>query len=255
MCIRDRPKGSHRHSPDVEFVDVEDLIAKTVQAPKKTKKASSEQQLIKTKKADLRRKYLSHAFRAEEQRLLRQEELLKKRETLLQAQRESELKELKKERSSNLTIPTLEDIMNQPLMRQRTPEEQEILNLKRKHNREMIDFKANERKLDNLVQLYHAADDFIVNEEQLLASVEKAFATESQDVLRNKLSVSTSQQIARNETDISDALFGTLGNGKYVGLPIVKEFLSGEMENFSEEVNTKLEQLTKEIEERKDSVL
>ncbi|QEU58839.1 Pet123 [Kluyveromyces lactis] len=249
------PKGSHRNPPPLKFIDVEEVIYNTVKPKSENTAAASEQQLLKQNQAELRRKYLSESLRNEEQRLLKQEELLKKKERVLQEQREAELKELNKERSSNLTIPTLEGIMNQPLMRQRTAEEQEILDLKRKHNKELIEFKAKERKLANLVQLCHAADHFIVTEEQLVASVEKAFASDNQDVLRNKLSLSTSQQTARNEGEISDALFGTLGNGKYVGLPIVKEFLSGEMEQFNQEINTKLDELTKQAEERKDSIL
>lgn len=248
------PKGSHRDSPKAEFIDVENLIAKTIPLPK-SDNAVSEQHMLKKNRADLRRKYLSNAFRKEEERLLRQEELLEKKERIIHAQREEELAELNKERSSNLTIPTLEDILTEPLMRQRTPEESEIIALKRKHNRELLEFRGIERKFASLVQLYHVSDDFIVTEEQLLKAVENVFASESQDILRNKLSVSSSQQSARNEGDISDALFGTLGNGKHLGLPIVKEFLSGEMDAYNDKVNEKLAALEKETEERKDSVL
>ncbi|CDO94486.1 unnamed protein product [Kluyveromyces dobzhanskii CBS 2104] len=249
------PRGSHRNPPPVKFVNVEEVIYNSVKPRSEGAKATSEKQLLKQNQAELRRKFLSESLRNEEQRLLMQEELLKKKERILHEQREAELQEINKERSSNLTIPTLEDIMNQPLMRQRTAEEQAILNLKRKHNKEMIEFKAKERKLASLVQLSHAADHFIVTEEQLAATVEKVFASDNQDVLRNKLSLSSSQQTARNESEISDALFGTLGNGRFVGLPIVKEFLSGEMEQFTEDVNSKLDDLSKQAEERKDSVL
>ena len=249
------PRGSHRNPPPVQFIDVEEVIHNTVKPRQKNSEPVSETQKIKLAQAELRRKFLSEALRNEEQRLLKQEQLLKKREQLLQQQRDEELKELSKERSSNLTIPTLEDIMSQPLMRQRTPEEQEILNLKRKHNKEMIEFKAKERKLANLIQLAHAAEEFITTEEQLLATVEKVFASDTQEALRSKLSLSASQQTARNESEISDALLGTLGNGEYVGLPIVKEFLSGEMEQFNENLNSKLNELSEQAEELKDSVL
>lgn len=250
-----QPRGSHRHSPRVEFLDVEKLISKTIAEPQIVKAAATQQQEAKQRRSELRRQYLADAFRKEEERLLKQEILLKKKQELLEQERHKELAALNETRSSDLTIPTLENILNEPLMRQRSPEETEVLNLKRKHNREVIQLRAKERKLEDLLKLYYIADEFIVTEKQLLKKIDEAFANESSEALRTKLSVGASRQKTRNEKDIGDALFGSLGGGNHIGLPVVKEFLSGEMREFAEEVEAKNKQIMEEKRNNMETIL
>lgn len=233
------PRKSHRDSQPVKFLDVEELIQKTAPAPLKVRTASTPQQESKLRKAELRREYLSEAFRNEEQRLLQQEVLLKRKQEALNEEKHKEIALLNESKSSDLTIPTLDRIIEGPLMRQRTDEELEILKMKRTYNREMIAYKAKERKLEQLLELYHVSNEFIVTEEHLLKKIDEAFANEGTDVLRTRLSMGAARVRSRNESSIGDALFGRVGGGEYVGIPLVKEFLSGEMKQFAEDVETK----------------
>lgn len=245
------PRGSHREAQPVKFIDVEKLIQNTVASPKNIKATNSKQQEEKLRRAELRRQYLADAFKKEEERLLKHEELIKKREQLVEQQKQKEVALLDRTKSSDLTIPTLEKILEEPLMRQRTDEEKQLLSMKRKYNRDLIEFRAKERKLEKLVDLYHVADEFIVTEKQLLQKVEEAFNNEGSDVLRTKLSMGVSRIRSRNEGNIGDALFGTVANGEHAGMPIVKEFLSGEMEEFADQVETKNKQV---MDEKKNNI-
>lgn len=249
------PRGSHRESLPVNAIDVEKLIQNTVAPPQNIKPVNSKQQEQKLRKAELRRQYLAGAFKKEEERLLKCEELIKKREQLLEQQKQKEVALLDKTKSSDLTVPTLEHILEEPLMRPRTDEEKQLLTMKRQHNRYLIDFKAKERKLEKLVELYHVADEFIVTEKQLLQKVDEAFNNEGSDILRTRLGMGVSRIRSRNEGNIGDALFGTVASGEYVGMPIVKEFLSGEMEEFANEVEAKNKQVMDEKKNNADTIL
>ncbi|GAV49105.1 hypothetical protein ZYGR_0N05100 [Zygosaccharomyces rouxii] len=249
------PKGSHREAQPVKFIDVERLIQNTVPSPQNIKPVNSKHQEQKLRKAELRRQYLADAFKKEEERLLKREEMIKKREQLLEQQRQKEVALLDRTKSSDLTIPTLERILEEPLMRQRTDEEKQLLDMKRQYNRDLVEFRAKERELEKLVDLYHVADEFIVTEKQLSQKVEEAFNNEGSDVLRTKLSMGVSRIRSRNEGSIGDALFGTVASGEYVGVPIVKEFLSGEMEEFANEVEAKNKQVMDEKKNNVDTIL
>lgn len=249
------PKGSHRFSPEVKFVNVDELIAKTVANPRKVNVANTPQQEAKQQKAELRRKYLAEAFRNEEQRLLEQEEHLKRRQEKLEKERESEIAALSEPRSSDLTVPTLQSMLDMPLMRQRAPEEIEILKLKRKHNREMLRLRAQERKLDDLLKLYYVTDEFIVSEKDFLKRIDEVFASESSEALRTKLSVGASRPKTKNEKNIGDALFGSVGGGDHVGLPVIEEFLSGEMKTFADDIEAKSKALLDQKKRDLESIL
>lgn len=240
------PKGSHRDSQPVKFIDVEELIQNTVSTPQSIKVVNSKQQQEKLRKSELRRQYLSDAFRKEEERLLKDEQLLRKKEQKLEEQRNKEVALLDQTKSSDLTIPTLEHILNEPLMRRRTEEEKELMDMKRKHNRSLMEYRTRESKIEKLVDLYHVSDEFIVTEKQLLQKVEEAFNNEGSDVLRTKLGMGVSRIRSKNEGNIGDALFGTVGSGEYVGVPLVKEYLSGEMKEFAQEVETRSKQAMEE---------
>lgn len=243
------PKNSHREPAPVKFLDVEELIQQTAAAPSSIRTATTSQQETKLRKAELRRQYLSETFRKEENRLLSLEKLMKQKEEALEEEKRAELASLNESKSSDLTIPTLERIVEGPLMRQRAPDEEKLHQMKRIYNRELMELKAKERKLEDLLSLYHVSNEFIVTEKQLLRKIDEAFANEGSDVLRTRLSMGASRIRSRNESSIGDALFGTVAGGEHVGLPLVKEHLSGEMKKFAEEVELK----TSEVIERKKS--
>lgn len=233
------PRNSRRVQPDMKFIDVEELIKKSVAAPSSIKNTSTPEQVVKAQKSELRRQYLAAAFRKEEQKLLFQEELLKKKEALLEEEKINHLKEVVKVKSSDLTIPSLERMLEEPMMRQRTKEETELLQMKRKHNRELLEFKARERKLANLIELYHVSNEFIITEEQLTKKIDEVFIHEGSELLRTKLGMSVARIRSRNENSIGDALFGSIGGGSHIGLPVIKDYLSGEMNEFAEQIETK----------------
>lgn len=249
------PRNSHREPSPVKFLDVEELIQNTAAAPAGVKPAVTPQQQTKLRKAELRRQYLSEAFRQEEARLISLGKLMEEKKEALEQERKAEISLLNQSKSSDLTIPTLEGILEGPLMRQRTPEEKKLHRMKRKYNRELMEFKAKERKLEDLLHLYHVSDEFIVTEEQLLKKIDEAFANEGSDVLRTRLSMGASRIRSRNESNIGDALFGTLGAGEHLGLPPVKEFLSGEMTNFAHKVDLKTSQLMAQKKADADTIL
>ena len=234
------PNGSHRHPPLVKFIDVEQLIEKTVAAPKTVPKMNSPEQEARAKRSQLRREFLTKAFKNEEQRLLRREELLKEKEKILELEKTERENKLLKEKSSDLTIPTLENILEQPLIRWRTPEERKILQLKRKFNRDLLEFQTKERKMEKLLNLYHIADEFIVTEKKLLQKIDEIF--DDKYIHGHSRILESEKSIEKRilENDIGDAIFGTLGGGNYVGMPMVNEFLNGETKQFNDKVDEKI---------------
>lgn len=249
------PKKSHREPSPVKFLDVEEVIHRTAAAPSSIKNATTSQQETKLRKAELRRQYLSEAFRQEERRLISLGKLMEEKKEALEKEKQAEIALLNQTRSSDLTIPTLEGIMEGPMMRTRTPEEKKLHQMKRQYNRELMEFKAKERKLEDLLHLYHVSNEFIVTESQLLKKIDEAFANEGSDVLRTRLSMGASRIRSRNESSIGDALFGTMGAGEHVGFPLVKEFLSGEMKDFADQVETKTSQVIAQKKSDVDTIL
>ncbi|AET40205.1 mitochondrial 37S ribosomal protein mS26 PET123 Ecym_5456 [Eremothecium cymbalariae DBVPG len=223
------PAGSHRNPPEVKFIDVEELIEKTVPHPKKGKIATTPNQLTKQRMAEIRREYLSESLRKEEQRILKQERLMLKRQELLHAERQQHLKKVNQNRSSDLTVPMLEDLIKGPLMRPRTAEEQKLVDLKRKYNRELIEFKSKERKFADLVSLYNAANCFIVTEKQLTEKIEELFTNDNVEYMKKNLHVTLANRASFGDQSVTDSLYGTLANGLHDGFPIIKDFLTGEL--------------------------
>ncbi|CAB4252339.1 similar to Saccharomyces cerevisiae YOR158W PET123 Mitochondrial ribosomal protein of the small subunit [Maudiozyma barnettii] len=249
------PAKSRREPKPATFINIEDVISKSIPAPQSLKSAGSEIQETKMKKAQLRRKYLADALHKEEEYLLKREELLAKREIIEAKEREEEMKKINLTKSSDLTIPSLEHIINQPLMRHRTPEETELMKLKRIYNREFIEFKAKERKLEKLLELYYEADQYIVTEEQLLKNIDAIF-----DETRFSTNTNTFFDLKNNtkknnlERKIGDELFGTV-NTVHPGLPMVKDFLNGEAVKFDNEIKVENNKILEERQKNVDNIL
>ncbi|CAI4936726.1 ANL_collapsed_G0051210.mRNA.1.CDS.1 [Saccharomyces cerevisiae] len=244
------PKGSHRLSPKVNFIDVDNLIAKTVAEPQSIKSSNGSAQKVRLQKAELRRKFLIEAFRKEEARLLHKHEYLQKRTKELEKAKELELEKLNKEKSSDLTIMTLDKMMSQPLLRNRSPEESELLKLKRNYNRSLLNFQAHKKKLNELLNLYHVANEFIVTESQLLKKIDKVFNDETEeftdayDVTSNftqfgnrKLLLSGNTTL---QTQINNAIMGSLSNEKFFDISLVDSYLNKDLKNISNKIDSKL---------------
>ncbi|CCH58470.1 hypothetical protein TBLA_0A06780 [Henningerozyma blattae CBS 6284] len=216
------PRGSRRVQPSTEYIDVEKFILKTVPKPKD--ESSLDSKNPKDVKARTRRTYLENAIRNAETTALYKENLQHEKSLLEEA--ESIITKEDEPDQSLLTVPTIEGLLNLPLMRKRTDEEKKMLDMKRKYNRETMEFRSKEHRLEKLLQLYHASENFIVTEEQLNKHIDKVF---QMDDFKRSSTISIYSHGDKAETNLesslSDALFGTLGNGRYVGLPIVKDYI------------------------------
>lgn len=229
---------------------MDNLIAKTVAEPQSIKFSNGSAQKVRLQKAELRRKFLIEAFRKEEARLLHKHEYLQKRTKELEKAKELELEKLNKEKSSDLTIMTLDKMMSQPLLRNRSPEESELLKLKRNYNRSLLNFQAHKKKLNELLNLYHVANEFIVTESQLLKKIDKVFNDETEeftdayDVTSNftqfgnrKLLLSGNTTL---QTQINNAIMGSLSNEKFFDISLVDSYLNKDLKNISNKIDSKL---------------
>lgn len=227
------PPKSSRVPPAPEFIDVETLIKNTVPRSHKNLQINTVEQRQKLERAQLRQRYLEEAFRNEENRILRRDELIQRRKEIEKLEHERELKLINQKKSSDLTVPSLEHIINQPLMRQRTEEEKKLLDMKRKYNRDLVEFKSRENKIRKLLELYYVADEFIVTEEQLMKKLDNLIPI-------RKLPISEETRKNNIENKLGDELFGSI-NGK-PGLPMIKEYLNNEAEDFAERIRQQNEQ-------------
>ncbi|KAK5774195.1 hypothetical protein RI543_004482 [Arxiozyma heterogenica] len=227
------PPRSSRVPPAPEFIDVETLIKNTVPRSHKDLQINTVEQRQKLERAQVRQRYLEEAFRNEENRILRRDELIQRRKEIEKLEHERDLKLINQKKSSDLTIPSLEHIINQPLMRQRTEEEKKLLDMKRKYNRDLVEFKSRENKIRKLLELYYVADEFIVTEEQLMKKLDNLIPI-------RKLPISEETRKNNIENKLGDELFGSI-NGK-PGLPMIKEYLNNEAEEFAERIRQQNEQ-------------
>ncbi|CCD23779.1 mitochondrial 37S ribosomal protein mS26 PET123 NDAI_0C01180 [Naumovozyma dairenensis CBS 421] len=244
------PKGSHRVPPLKKFIDVDTLISDTVRLPKlkdsqNVAESLSSEQLAKMKRAEIRRNYLAEAFRNEEKRLVRRDELVQQRAKIIELEKQNLSEKVDSEsKASDLTIPTLDAVVNlkAPLIRWRTPLEKQILKLKRKYNRDLIEFESKNRKLLKLLNLYHVADEFIVTEEKLLQKIDQVFSDNyrtNHNEFLDGIEYQTANKKKLNEDTLGDLLFGTVGGGNFIGMPTIKEYLTGELDEFNELIKQK----------------
>lgn len=225
-------------------VTVQERIANTIdqQAAKDaqidTSKLSSPDQIWQLKKNEIRRQHLREAYLVEEKRLARIEEL-----KLKQHAREQQEEALKNDKSAHeesyatkLTLPTIDSYLKGPIMRQRTAEEKEILFEQRLSNRKHQELSIAEQRAIDVLDLYHAAAEFITTEAELEQAIKEAFEINvgkfesKQMAIENKLSghsYAISNQ-GTNEEIIMDTAFGEI-NGQ-PGLDSIESTLDGEIE-------------------------
>ncbi|CAI2025488.1 hypothetical protein SEUBUCD646_0H02010 [Saccharomyces eubayanus] len=244
------PKGSHRLPPKVDFINVDSLIEKTVAEPQSIKSSNGAAQKIRLQKAELRRNFLIDAFRKEETKLLLKHEYLQKKTKELEKAKELELEKLNKEKSSDLTIMTLDKMMSEPLLRNRSPEETQLLSLKRNYNRSLLNFQTHQNKLNKLLNLYHVANEFIVTEAQLQKKIDRVFNDETQefsdayDVNSNFTQFGSRKSLLSGnstfQTKINNAIMGSLTNEKFFDVSLVDSFLNNDLQNISGRIDSKL---------------
>ncbi|CCK68823.1 mitochondrial 37S ribosomal protein mS26 PET123 KNAG_0B03820 [Huiozyma naganishii CBS 8797] len=222
-----QPLGSRREPRQVEVVDVERIIARSVPQRQDGALASA--------KAQLRIKYFSESLRQEEQRLVKCAEMIREKQEKMEQQRELELRELAREKLSDLTIPSLPHIISSevPFMRDRTPEEKQLLAAKREYNRNYREYLTRQEKLEKLLKLYYASEEFIVTEQQLTSRLDKLIP------IRRLVTNIEETRRAHLETQLADSLFGTIQQQK-PGVPMVREYLDDSAKQFAAEMDAKL---------------
>lgn len=198
------------------------------------------------KKADIRREHLREAYLTEAKRLEKLESLRRIKHEKDIAKKNSDSYEESK--ATVLTLPTIDSYLKGPIMRQRTEEEELIVQNQRLLNRKTLELEIEDRKAENLLDLYHGAASFITTEEELEQAIKDAFEVNiskfesNQMVIENHLSgySHSFSNINMNESIIMNKAFGQI-NGQ-PGLETVKETLSGESEKFKHEAQMAVNQ-------------
>lgn len=181
--------------------------------------------------------FLKEAYLEEEQRLQKIDELKQMiHEKKLKRSQEAHEEEVLEHDRSVKGLPTMQALLDNGLIKQRTPEETELLKQQRILNRKTNELQQKEAQAEKLLELYHAAGKFITTEKQLEEAIHQAFEvdvgvfeghqTTIEAKLANKLLGYMAAEV--NESLIADTILGEI-NGK-PGLKQVKQVLDGTRE-------------------------
>lgn len=247
------PVPTHRGQPVAErnpqpqrVVLVSERIEKTIESRRKMD-SESQSSLQNDKWAhsrnEIRRDYLKQAYLNEAERLA-QVDARKEERALMDRAALSEKIYVELE-ASRLTIPTLDSYLSGPIMRQRTQEEQAAVDELRTRNRLEAEYDVKQRKAQNLLELYHAAQNFITTESELERAIEEAFEVNfskhdsARYTVEDRLSMSIKPGLAElSERLVTDHILGEI-NGR-PGVEVVKDTLSGELQRLRQEAIMKL---------------
>lgn len=201
-------------------------------------------QQFKVKNAEMRRKYLKDSYEKEVQRL----ERLEKYEEQFKLEEEKLAAEAAKHTQSKaefFTSPTLESYLNGPMVRPRTPEEQESLRIKKESNRLQTKLNVDTQRAANLFELYNASINFAITEEKLEKLVDAAFDSKADEAWNNVAS-STPNKISavKNHVTFDNALVDVVLDNvnKGPGYEAVEDYLNG----FTDDIKELAEQIKKE---------
>lgn len=233
-----------RKMPPKPVITVEERIRKTIdeRTPKQLDTSKmTEEQIWKHKMAEIRREHLREAYLKEYKRLQKIDEL--EHEKLQQSKLEAEAnnEEYEESEATKLTLPTIESYLQGPIVRPRTDVEQAVLEHKRILNRKTRELQAQEERATQLLQLYHQANNFITNEEQLEKAITEAFELKLHKfdlahlAVRDKLNGSSDSNVtsSRNEELILDAAHGEIN--RKPGLNMVQDTIDGQLEKLKRE--------------------
>lgn len=236
-----------------KVVTPELLLEQSAKEP--SKKYSSDEiskmpvhQQFKIKNAEMRRKYLKESYDFEVKRL----ETIEKYDALNKVEQEKIAAEKSKHEQSKaelFTAPTIESYLNGPLVRPRTPEEEEELKMKRESNRLQTQLNVSTARADNLLALYNASSDFAITEEKLNKLVDAAFDSKA-DEKWNQFASLTPGAINTIKSDtifnntIVDVVLDNVNNGP--GYERVEDYLDG----FNDDIQNLVAQIKKEQAEK-----
>lgn len=263
------PKGSTRDPILPKPFPVNERIAKTAPKPSKTySKAELEQlpedQRYKILRSELRRQYLVGSLKFEEQRLAK-EKVQAEQQSAREEEEAAKLQNMNYEtETTRLTLPTIESFLRGRIMRDRTPEEQKALELKRKSNRVTQELKVKENKAVKLLDLYYESENFIIEEDELAKSIDKAFdysddyyATAVNDVKAKLHNFADYEQeyLENVNNQFNYVMFGSNQDSK-PGIYEIEDNISGEFAKLQFEAEKKSnEKLAQEKNEIRESLL
>lgn len=218
---------------DKPVVPVEERIKKLMEKPLLTKDKAemTEEEIWALQRDELRRQYLKEAYEIEAKRLEKIAQLEAKKQK--KEAEKAQMKEYEELEATLLTLPTIDSYLKGPIMRLRTPEEQALVEERRKLNRRAMELEVMHNKSTNLLELYHAAGDFITTEKELEEAIKKAFGVNLASLVNNELMVeeklfgytNAHARSSENERLFKDAVLGEV-DGK-PGVEVVKDTLSG----------------------------
>lgn len=224
--------------------NIEDRVPQNIDESKLT-----EDEIWTLKRDEIRRAHLKDAYLKEAQRLKKIEELKEKvaekeKEKALQSSEAS----YEESQATKLTLPTIDSYLKGPIMRQRTEEELHIVQEQRLLNRKTRELEVKEAKANQLLELYHAAANFITTEEELEQAIKDAFEVNvskferTQMNIENKLS-GYSYAYANSHVSeglVLDQVMGEI-NGQ-PGLNTIKNTIDGEIERLRREAQLQVNQ-------------
>ncbi|KAL6927853.1 hypothetical protein ACO0SA_004476 [Hanseniaspora valbyensis] len=188
-------------SKDPVFINVDDYIQKTVPEPKHKKQAKTFADELRLKSLELKRQYLKESVLKEEQSLINKHLRLKKIEESIQLKDTEQKKKLLETISvdNTIAVPTIKnffqnlgpkyaplikkdssskiqyDVEQVPMINKRTPEEEELLALKREYNDNQRVIAKKIKNFNILFDLVSSSSKFITNEKQLAKRLEEVF--------------------------------------------------------------------------------
>jgi hypothetical protein len=221
-------------------VTVQERIERTIEAPRAAAAAAAAAATDpgakwQWQKEELRRAHLHDAYVAEEQRLARAEAHKLKQEARAAEEHRAETV-FEESAATKLTVPTVDLYLQGPLMRPRTEEETQRLLEQRRWNRQHLQHAAREQRLLQVLELYHAALEFITTERELEHAIRDAFEVHvgkfelTQMAVENKLAGHAYAVLSRGsgEALVRDHVLGEI-NGQ-PGLELIESTLDGELE-------------------------
>lgn len=239
----------HRIQPEKKVISVEERIKLNIEskAPQNVDELKlTQDQIWKLKRDEIRRDYLKQAYLTEASRLKKIDEIVAQQEE--KKKHQTELDDYEESDAVKLTLPTVDSYLKGPIMRNRTKEEQQLVEQQRLLNRRVRELEVEEKRADDLLDLYHAAANFITTEEELEAAITEAFEVNfskfdsSQNIIEQRLASAGPgyATVDYNERLITDHVLGEV-NGK-PGLATVKDTLSGEKERLSRDAQVAINQ-------------
>ncbi|CDK29301.1 unnamed protein product [Kuraishia capsulata CBS 1993] len=227
------PKGSSRDMRFPKVIPVSEQINLTARDPAKkyTEEEISKmplQQQWKVKNSELRRTFLKETYykdlAAIELNELTESKRIAKEEAKNKLERQHE-----ESNTTKLTMPSLDDMLKEKIMRERTEEEKELLHQARELNRIHWEKTTKTQSALRLLELYNASSEFAVTEEEVNQLVDDAFTEKDSYASSYKIMRSLTATAAAHakgvEDVLKDAVVGKLGGGP--SLNALKDAVSG----------------------------